>query len=1274
MIQFATVSQQLADRQNIDAASMASGGALGGAIADYYDPKPPVTGYTVKSLNQNGDPTKESGWSNSSSDQYTNWHQTLKQTAGEAASPELVVFVTDGDPTAYDFDRSGDPFYSPSKPAVGVNTNRNAAGAQITIDRAVEAANAVKSNGSRILTVGVGSALQNQDSLQRLEQVSGPNVARTPDQFDITTTDVALVPDFDDLEEAIRAVVLDLCSPSLTIRKLAQSAGNGDYAPAPGWDFTTTPTVPGGFDWILPDTAPAPAKTVTTDANGYAQFQWEPTDPEATSTAAIGEAVQDGFTPGRPGPDNDYVCTAKDDQNNSRTITGELTETGQFAEPLAIGNEIVTCDVYNSYDYRPAIQVTKVNDPTAVRGDLDPGAPVTSTYEVTNPGNTPLSQVGVTDNLCGPVNPVPASGPNEGDSNTNGRLDVGETWTFTCTRPVTGGSATAEPENIVNTAGARGVDPTGTLVTDDATDDVDVYTPEITLTKLVDGAKSVNVQSGTEVTYTYAVQNTGNTPLGSVTLADDTEPCENPTRVNNGNGAEVLDVGETWNYTCTAAPAESVVNTATVTGRPLNPQDGNDPFPDPNPPVSATDTAQVRIIDPGLTLTKTVDQNLVFPGTQVTYSYAATNTGDIDLRNDTGNAGWVADNACAPVTYGGGDDGDGLMNPAETWTFTCTKPINVTTPNRATIVAQPVVDGDPVGEPLTRHDTALVRVVTPDIAVTKQSTRPVVLDPDAAAISGPDTPIPPGPRPATFVYEVSNTGNTPLVEVNPTDDTCSPLVYTGGDANSDDRLDVDEVWSYACSAVLQGAALGEQSAEVTNTVTATGTGVLPGTDITGPTVSATATADTTVIHPGLAVTKSASQDVVRAGGQVTYTFGVRNTGDVPLDLVTLSDDKCSPLAYQGGDTNGNGLIDGVNSAAETWTFTCTRRLFLPPAPDTEDVNEVTALAVDTLGNGYEDTATATVHVIAPAIHLNKTVNHGLVPSGTTVTYGYDVTNVGRSPIPADDVLADVVLGDISNPFTPDCVQPSLVSKTGGNDDDLLDREPAETWRYECSKPITEETTNVAIVAAAGGTPFDLNIPVIDFDAAFVQPFTPAITIEKSAEPTELGEGGGPVTYTYQVRNTGDVPLSDVASRITDDTCSPVTYVSGDEDGDGLLDTPTSIFEDAADETWTFTCTTTVTTTTTNTVVVTGTPTDPDGVPLCGPDSEGGFPPCDASANAQAVVDVAGAPEPPGPTPPGPDGNLPDTGASGLGTMLATGAIALMLGGLLVALARRRQLR
>ena len=111
-----------------------------------------------------------------------------------------------------------------------------------------------------------------------------------------------------------------------------------------------------------------------------------------------------------------------------------------------------------------------------------------------------------------------------------------------------------------------------------------------------------------------------------------------------------------------------------------------------------------------------------------------------------------------------------------------------------------------------------------------------------------------------------------------------------------------------------------------------------------------------------------------------------------------------------------------------------------------------------------------------------------------------------------------------------------------------------------------------------------------------------------------------MTYTYQVRNTGDVPLAGVASRLPDDTCANIAYVSGDDDGDGLLDTPNSIFEDAADETWTFTCTTNVTTTTTNTVTVVGTPTDPGSQPLCGPQSNVPAP-CDVTDNASATVTV-----------------------------------------------------
>jgi uncharacterized repeat protein (TIGR01451 family) len=113
--------------------------------------------------------------------------------------------------------------------------------------------------------------------------------------------------------------------------------------------------------------------------------------------------------------------------------------------------------------------------------------------------------------------------------------------------------------------------------------------------------------------------------------------------------------------------------------------------------------------------------------------------------------------------------------------------------------------------------------------------------------------------------------------------------------------------------------------------------------------------------------------------------------------------------------------------------------------------------------------------------------------------------------------------------------------------------------------------------------------------------TPAIAIDKVADPTSLPAGGGEVTYTYLVTNPGDVALSDVT--VVDDTCSPVGYVSGDEDDNLELD---------LDESWTFECTMTLTETTTNTAV-----------------ASGFFGETEVTAEDQAVVTVADAtPVPP----------------------------------------------
>jgi uncharacterized repeat protein (TIGR01451 family) len=1242
--QFGTVSAELAPPTVVDDAALAQGGALSNALSGYYNPIPPrPSGVSFYQYNGIGSISSATSFqqANNGNNQYTNWDQSLHQ-AGTGALPKLVVFVTDGDPTAYDFE-STDPIKPPN---VAFNTNRGQAD-QTTLDRAVVEANAVKSGGTRMLTVGVGSALSNPASRNRLIAVSGPQVVTDAGLGAVTSInqiDVALVTQFSNLANFLRGVVLQLCSPSLTIRKMAQSADSATYAPAPGWTMTATPSVPGGtFNWILPDTAPAVSKSLVTDINGFAQFQWEPNPATSDSQATVQETLLPNFTAGRPAA-TDFRCEFKDEDGKVRVQEGELVNFAFTLNPIR--EEIVTCTVWNSFNYQPAIAVAKVNAPTEVRGDLIPPASVTSSYVVTNPGNTPLSNVNVTDNTCAPVSPVPPTGVNAGDTDGDGKLDPGEAWQFTCARPVHTSflRLRGAPQNFVNTATARGTDPRGTAVNAQATDDVNVFTPHIELTKLVNGQPTVTVPSGSQVTYTYAATNIGNTPLGTVTLADDTAPCQTPIRGPDGPGNNdvIMDIGETWTYSCTATATAAVTNTATVTGIPLNPLAANQPFPDPNPPVTATDRASVEVVAPGISLTKAAAPTVVLldPATgapqPVTYTFEATNTGTPALNRPGATTagpakdpGWLTDARClAPATYVSGDtDNDNLLSPSETWTFTCTGQVNAPTTNTATITGQPAnPDGTPlIGIPAVSDDAeAFVDVLRPGIAIDKTALVPVVVDPAAAVVAGPDLPR----RPAQYSYDVTNTGDVPLAldPDPPADNKCGPLVFVAGDDDGDGLLGVDETWNYSCAVILERAdgtppPTGNESAGVTNIVTATGIPSVDGTLHPELPVTATDQSSVLVIQPSISMTKTASAPVVRAGGAVTYTFVVANTGDVGLDVIGPDDDQCSPLVFVGGDANGNGLLDGADTAApEQWTYQCTRNVGLPTPPAVTNDNAVSVLGVDPLGNLYTADAMASVRVFDSAIHLEKTVSTGLVPVGRNVTYGFDVTNTGESPVVADDVLANITLADISVPSAPGCTSPTFV---GGdtNGDNQLDRVPAETWHYECTAPINEPTHDLAVVEGTAGLGFDPAVPVhvFDLDFAFVQPFHPALQVTKTATPTEL-LGGGAVTYTYQVRNTGDVPLADVAARITDDTCANVTYVSGDDDGDGLLDTINSIFEDAADETWTFTCATTVNTTTTNTVTVTGTPTDPVGQPLCGPQTT--VPdPCDVTSNAVATVTV-----------------------------------------------------
>ena len=205
-----------------------------------------------------------------------------------------------------------------------------------------------------------------------------------------------------------------------------------------------------------------------------------------------------------------------------------------------------------------------------------------------------------------------------------------------------------------------------------------------------------------------------------------------------------------------------MVDTAIVTATPVNPVTG-DPFAGRNPPVTASDSAEVITVNPAIQLTKSATPTSVVVGAggsaAVTYTFTATNPGDAPLNRPgappagTGpsatDPGWVVDPRCdQPTTYQSGDaDNNTLLDPGESWTFTCTNQVSDNrfhlVPNVAVITGQPsAADGAPLPGVGPVHDlaVAVVRILTPGIEIVKTALRDPVLDPTAPAIAGPDVP------------------------------------------------------------------------------------------------------------------------------------------------------------------------------------------------------------------------------------------------------------------------------------------------------------------------------------------------------------------------------------------------------------------------------------------------------------------------------------------------------------------------------------------------------
>ena len=271
------------------------------------------------------------------------------------------------------------------------------------------------------------------------------------------------------------------------------------------------------------------------------------------------------------------------------------------------------------------------------------------------------------------------------------------------------------------------------------------------------------------------------------------------------------------------------------------------------------------------------------------------------------------------------------------------------------------------------------------------------------------------------------------------------------------------------------------------------------------------------------------------GDTITYRYEV--TANDRFINVVVTDDECSPVepvlgagGYNIGDTIAPfGALNGLGP--ETWVYTCTMAAPGGVTPGATFVNTAEVAAnvpwPAFAGQTFEDQDTFTLKgaVLRKLVVLFWDYSHYVnYPAGANVSFSVDVYN-GATKIGTETVKASDPLEIWFGPGTWK----------------LQEQTPAAPYTMVPGRGTWNDVT-------AGTWRDNTFFNFIDFDLS-IEKWGPSIRV-----------AGQTVTYEYKVKNDGPAAVKPVVS---DDKCSPVTYVGGDTNADQKIQ---------SSETWTFVCT------------------------------------------------------------------------------------------------------
>ncbi|MBD0707228.1 hypothetical protein BU197_01985 [Streptomyces sp. CBMA291] len=487
------------------------------------------------------------------------------------------------------------------------------------------------------------------------------------------------------------------------------------------------------------------------------------------------------------------------------------------------------------------------------------------------------------------------------------------------------------------------------------------------------------------------------------------------------------------------------------------------------------------------------------PGQVVTYTLTVHNTGETSVPaltlTDSQQPGPLA---CALP------DG-GLLPAHEATCATLTHTVTQTELGGGPLVNSARVEGnDSLGNPVGADDAVTVGTVqpSPEIGLTKS------VSPETVTAAGQDV---------TYTYRVTNTGLAGLHEVGVTEHgftgtgdlpaaTCEQTTLAPGAATD-------------CTVVYEATQADIDAGGIDNAATAKARDAI-GASAESPQASAHVTA---VRAPAITLAKSVSPNAVdHAGAPVTYTFILTNTGNTTVTNADIVD-----TAFTGHGQPGPLVCPpgSDRTLAPGEHLTCTVAYTAVQADIDRKHVDNTAHATAWQNGTEVRSADAKTHFEAlfdARLSLTKQATPDDSASftvGRVITYTYQVRNTGNTSMSG--------IGITETEFTGRGTVPEITCP-----EQTEPLAPGETvvcqGTYTLVQADIEQGTVSNTAHATGTAPDGLAVRSGDATQVLTAPAQSALTLTKTAEPTEIDAAGDTVTYHFHITNTGATTLTDTA--------------------------------------------------------------------------------------------------------------------------------------------------